>query len=64
MKPSLVWCKKYIEKSNDNRVENEIGFDRYESYGAYDGKGKSENPKIEYAGSSPILRSSRDNLNE
>ncbi|KAF5473509.1 hypothetical protein F2P56_010114 [Juglans regia] len=56
------WDGQAFDPSNDDGVENGIGLDRYEPYYGYDRKGKSENPKIEYAGGSPVLRSSRDNL--
>ncbi|KAG7958313.1 hypothetical protein I3843_10G014800 [Carya illinoinensis] len=56
------WDGQAFDPSNDDGVENGIGLDQYEPYYGYDRKGEGENPKIEYVGGSPVLRSYRDNL--
>ncbi|XP_041025104.1 serine-arginine protein 55-like [Juglans microcarpa x Juglans regia] len=56
------WGGKAFDPSNYNGVENGIGFDRYEPYQGYDGKGGSETQRVGYTGGSPATRSSQEKL--
>lgn len=64
--PNLVdndrWGEQVHDPSNDNVLENGMGFDRYEPYQGYDGKGEDENHRMGYSGSSPLPQSSQENV--